>query len=390
MNDVLKFYEQQCPSVLPEFRELQAKGLAHFLDQGFPTRHDEDWKYSAPDLFLKQRFQAEFEALNLPEVKGVVVLPLEDAMQTMREKLHPYLSRFSPITNGFQALNTAMLKTGVVIYIPAGVKIDEPIRLSHQQQTAGKAVYLQHWVIAEAGSEASIIEDYSGQTESFTSNVTEIFLEAQAHVTHVYLQRESLSAYHVSQTSVYQAENSVFHSHVLSTGARWARADLSIALQGSGARCLMNGIYVLSKEQHRDHHTTVRHQVSGCESEQDYKGIVGGVSQAIFNGRVVVDPHAQKTKAMQQNKNLMLSKTAEVDTKPQLEIFANDVVCSHGATVGQLDENAIFYLATRGLDRQAAEQFLMDAFTTENLNLIDAQALRAEVTDHLKTYLKGG
>lgn len=391
MSDVLSFYEKEAKSAhssLPELAKLQGRGLAKLLQIGFPTRKHEDWKYSSPDLFLQQRFKTTSFAFDLPKVEGVTILPFQEALEVMQDKLLPYLSRLFPLEHGFHALNAAMMTSAVVIYVPQGVKVDEPIKLSYEASEQDGAHYLRHWVIAEADAALTILEDYSGSGSYFTNSMTEVFLAERAEVSHVVVQRESQEAFHVSHVFAEQAKNSVFKSHVLNIGGKWVRSDKSIYLKGEGARCLMNGVYALTSRQHMDHHTAVFHEASGCVSEQDYKGILAGPSKAVFNGRVVVAQDAQKTKAEQTNKNLLLSKEAEVDTKPQLEIFANDVACSHGATVGQLNEDALFYFASRGLTREQAIAFLLDAFTASNLALIEDTAMRNAMAVLLKAHLE--
>ena len=200
-------------------------------------------------------------------------------------------------------------------------------------------------------------------------------LAASAKLTHYKIQRESKAAYHLGHLAVKQSAHSQFASHSLSLGGKLVRSDISMYLQEEHAHCLMNGIYAPSEGQHVDHHTTVNHLVPNCSSEQDYKGILTGRSRAVFNGKVIVAKDAQHTDAKQQNKNLLLSANAEIDTKPQLEIFADDVLCSHGATVGQLDEEALFYLATRGIGRLEASHYLIHAFAQDNLRLIPNREL---------------
>ena len=187
---------------------------------------------------------------------------------------------------------------------------------------------------------------------------------------HYKIQRESKLAYHMGHLAVNQAMDSQLDSHLFSLGGKCVRSDITIGLSEPGAQCLMNGVYVPNDLQHMDHHTLVTHEAPNCRSEQDYKGILNGHSRAVFNGRVVVAKGAQHTQAKQQNKNLLLSIDTEIDTKPQLEIFADDVVCTHGATVGQLDEEAIFYLATRGIGRADATRYLVKAFTVDNLRIL--------------------
>ena len=204
-------------------------------------------------------------------------------------------------------------------------------------------------------------------------------LGEKAQCVHYKIQREGKLACHIGHVAVNQLAHSEFASHSFSFGGKLVRSDLSINLLQEYAQCLMNGIYIPNEGQHVDHHTIVNHLLPNCRSKQDYKGILNGHARAVFNGKVVVAKDAQHTDASQQNKNLLLSANAEIDTKPQLEIFADDVLCSHGATVGQLDEEALFYLATRGIDKIEASRYLVHAFTEENLRLIPKQKLAAWV-----------
>ena len=228
----------------------------------------------------------------------------------------------------------------------------------------------------EENSALNLVEEYKGDKICYlTTSITEIILKAHAFVTHYKIQNESKEAYHLGHVAVAQYRSSHFINHVLSTGAKLSRGDLSIYLQEEKAKCFMNGIYAPAEGQHIDHHTDVHHLVPSCISEQDYKGVLKKRARAVFNGKIIVAPGAQHTIAKQNNKNLLLSASSEVDTKPQLEIFADDVVCTHGATVGQLDEEALFYLATRGIDRGQAIQYLTGAFAKDNLHYIAHQPL---------------
>ena len=240
------------------------------------------------------------------------------------------------------------------------------------QQTANQASYVRNLIIAEPGACATIIEDYQGTSNTvyFTNAMTEVHLGANAHLTHYKIQREGRAAYHVSEVAVEQAANSTFDSHSFSVGGQWVRSDTVVSLNESGADCKLNGVYAPSNGQHIDHHTCVFHNVPNCTSDEDYKGILSGQSRAVFNGKVIVAKGADKTTAKQQNKNLLLSLGAEIDTKPELQIFADDVVCSHGATVGQLDETALFYLEARGIDPVDARRMLVQAFATDNLRRV--------------------
>lgn len=409
MNEMLAFYQQQAKkelSTLPWLAEMQSKALVKLARHGFPTRRDEEWKYTNVDSLLKQPFARQELETNptmpvrsdlpvqqqlfiqngiisgaqelLKQVpKGVLLLPLATALTEHAELVKPYLGKILEQEHGFHALNTACIQCGLFIYIPKGVSINEPIALIHHQDRNQQAVHLRHLIVLEAASELTLIEDYSGAADSayLTNTITEVVLGAGAKLTHYKMQRESKKAFHIGHISVKQAKGSHFASHSLSLGGALVRSDLSLFLQEEQASCLMNGIYAPAEGQHVDHHTTVHHLVPNCSSEQDYKGILKGRSRAVFNGKVKVAKHAQKTDAKQQNKNLLLSAQAEIDTKPQLEIFADDVVCSHGATVGQLDEDALFYLASRGIDRLEASQYLIHAFAQNNLQLIPHRAL---------------
>ncbi|KTD65945.1 Fe-S cluster assembly protein SufD [Legionella shakespearei] len=417
MNEILEFYQQQAKeqlSTLPWLAQLQTKALAHLNRSGFPTRHDEEWKYTLVDALLKQPFTWQRAATvsgdgyrsdmpvkqqlviqngmvvgnnewinHLPA--GVLVLPLATALTTHEALIKSHLGEVLQQEHGFHALNTAMIHCGVLIYIPKGVCLEEPIALVHAQDQEHQAVHLRHLIIAEAGSQATVIEEYRGEEgcSYLTNTVTEVLTGSKAQLTHYKIQRESKAAYHIGHVSVKQAAHSQFASHSLSLGGKLVRSDLSFYLQEEHAHCLMNGIYAPAEGQHVDHHTTVHHLVPNCSSEQDYKGILTGRSRAVFNGKVIVAKDAQHTEAKQQNKNLLLSANAEIDTKPQLEIFADDVICSHGATVGQLDEDALFYLATRGIGRLEASHYLIHAFAQDNLRLIPNR----ELADWLGTLL---
>ena len=404
MNRMLDFYQEQINanlSSIPWLAQMQTAAFKQFSHVGFPTRHHEEWKYTSVDSFLNQAFAkpqdqstAEpftpftvefkqqlsicnglihtFDRLLKQLPAGVLVLPLTQALQSHTALIEPYLGSLLKPEHGFHWLNVAMIQCGLFIYIPQGVSIEEPIALRHYQDKPNQALHLRHLIVMEPNSQASIIESYEGaqDTSYFTNTVTEVFLAPRAALTHYKIQNEGKSAYHIGHLSVKQSAQSQCNSHSLSLGGKLVRSDISLYLQEEEAKCLMNGIYAPNDKQHIDHHTTVEHLVAHCQSEQDYKGILRGHSRAVFNGKVKVAPQAQQTKAKQQNKNILLSNTAEIDTKPQLEIFADDVVCSHGATVGQLDNEALFYLQSRGMSPDEASDYLIKAFAWDNLNRI--------------------
>jgi Fe-S cluster assembly protein SufD len=398
MNEPLEFYKDQAKTLLsnvPWVAEWQTKALNEFSRVGFPVRKDEEWKYTALNSFLEHHFIGKtgekakvdpssplkssititnglISIPDLPLPKGVIILPLVQAFIEHADLIQQYWDRDKHHIHGFHALNTAFLHTGLFIYIPKGVHLEKPLHISHYQDKNQGAHNLRHLIIAEANSELALIEDYYGVADTvyFTNTVTDIALQATAKITHIKLQRESKAAFHIGLINVKQDKASQFDSHSISLGGKLVRSDLDIHFAGEQAQCLMNGIYVPTEGQHVDHHTTVHHAVAHCSSRQDYKGILTGRSRAVFNGKVIVAEDAQHTDAKQQNKNLLLSTGAEVDTKPQLEIFADEVTCSHGATVGQLDEDALFYLATRGIAREEASAYLVHAFAADNLQYL--------------------
>jgi Fe-S cluster assembly protein SufD len=404
MSEALEFYQQKAQegfSTIPWLAEIQHKGLQELATYGFPNRHNEEWKYTLVDAFLKHRFEQKNKQPpaqmptdpGLPQglllsiqngqvfvdktftsqlPAGVIVQSLAEALKEHGDKIKSYLGKALQHEHGFQALNTAMLGSGIFIYLPAGVRVEQPLILSHWQDQNNQAIYNRCLIIAEEGSQATIVEEYRGAEDCsyFTNTVTELFAATRAKIVHYKIQREGKSAYHIGHLSVQQASSSQFESHSLSLGGKLVRSDLTLRLEEENAACLLNGIYAPTDGQHIDHHTTVYHLVPNCQSEQDYKGILNGRSRAVFNGKVIVAKDAQHTQAKQQNKNVLLSANSEIDTKPQLEIFADDVICTHGATVGQLDEEALFYLATRGIDRHEASKYLIQAFAANNLRLV--------------------
>jgi Fe-S cluster assembly protein SufD len=424
MSEILEFYREQAKTssfTAPWLVSLQNQALDDFSHQGFPSRKHEEWKYTTLDAFLQQRFYnpshlssaSQDDLLNVLPIgrqlvicdgkitsnlkefsqqlpRGVMVLPLVEAIDKYADKVKPYLAKLLKHEHGFHALNTAILQTGLFIYLPQGVCLEEPLVLAHWQTNKEQGVYPRHLIVAESESKATIVEAFNGQDNLnyLTNVVTEIVLAKKAKIVHYKIQNESKAAFHIGHLAIKQAAESQFESHSISVGGRLVRSDISISLEEEQAQCLMNGLYLPRDNQHIDHHTTVYHRVSNCQSTQDYKGVLAGRSRAVFNGKVIVAKDAQHSVARQQNKNLLLSAQAEIDTKPQLEIFANDVVCSHGATVGQLDEDALFYMASRGISPEQANRYLIQAFVGENLSKIPHSEMREWITNLINTQLE--
>ena len=273
--------------------------------------------------------------------------------------------------------------------VPDYLQITAPIRVSFLAKDPLQASYTHLWVLLGKQTRCTLLEDASASASHpyLTNHLTEICLEAGATCTHIALQREGRAAYHLSHVFAYQANDSHFNSHVVNLGGAWVRSDKSIYLQGPQATCTLNGLYALNDQQHMDHHTAIFHEVGACHSQQDYKGVIAGQAKAVFNGRVVVAEQAQHTQAQQHNKNLLLSAGASVNTEPQLEIYADDVRCSHGATVGALNPDALFYLASRGLPLKDATQLLVAGFTAPNLAQLGQPTLETQLAHQLQQHL---
>lgn len=400
MTQVMDFYTKlarQKRSTMPWLAKLQSEALAQLAAQGFPTRHDEEWKYTKVDALLQECFEEEetcaavkqvpavdrapYPALSIQNGKaclsagalaalpaGVIVKPLSQALVEEKEVIVAHFLQRKEDLDAFSALNTAMLEDGLFIYIPQNAQVETPLVLSHWQDLVGTARYLRHLILVEEGAVATIIEDYAGAPQSayFTNAITEISLKPGAVLTHIAVFRDGDAAYHIGQTRATVEKDARFDSHVFALGGKLLRRDLTVHFADEYGTCLLNGIYAPTAG-HMDHHTTIVHQYPHCQSKQDYKGVLKGHAHAVFNGKVFVAPGAYQTQAEQQNKNLLLSSAAEVNTKPQLEIFADDVMCTHGATVGQLDEEALFYMAQRGIAADEAARFLIRGFIEENI-----------------------
>jgi Fe-S cluster assembly protein SufD len=309
---------------------------------------------------------------------GVRVGALAAALKTDGGRLEPYLARLASFEqNVFVALNTAHLRDGAAVVISKGEVCEKPVHVLHIATQAGAAVYPRCVVIAEAGAECTLIEEYEATSEDayLTNAVTEIALAPGARLRHIKLQRESGRAFHIATCAVAVSKDASYTSHTVSLGARLSRYDLSVALNGEGAFAQMDGLALISGRQLADTHTLIDHSQPNGRSVQLHKTIVGGAAHAVFNGKIFVRPGAQLTDSSQQSRNLLLSDKATVDTKPQLEIFADDVKCAHGATVGQLDAEQLFYLRSRGLPDTVARNLLTYAFGASVIERIPVRSL---------------
>jgi Fe-S cluster assembly protein SufD len=331
---------------------------------------------------------------NLPP--GVVASSLAEALRNGSDLVQRHLSRYARIDESpFTALNTAFFRDGGFVLIPAGVDLPLPINLVFVTtgEAAGGVNHPRNLLVIERNSRASVVESYvtlAPGARYWTNPVTEVWTGANSWVEHTRIQRESEAAYHVGTTQAEVSRDSHYRSFSMAMGAALARHNLNARLADQYAEALLYGLYITHGEQLVDNHTVLYHDHPNCRSWEVYKGILDGRSRAVFNGKVMVRPEAQKTDAKQTNRNLILSDFAKVDTKPQLEIFADDVKCTHGATVGQLDEVALFYAQSRGLPADEARRMLTYAFAAEVINEVSLEPVRRELNRLLLERLDEG
>ena len=412
-------FEQRVEAKSPAWlNSLRRAGNAHFAELGFPTTEDEEWRFTNVRAIAELQPQAapsnarlskadiakfdynELRARRLvfvdgryhPELSepgtaaGVSVLNLATAIQADESLLTQHLGRYARYDdNAFAALNTSMIEDGAVIRVSKGHVEKEPIFLLFIStgRIAGAVANPRILVVAHERSEAKVIEKYVtlGDQPHLTNVVTELLLDESARVEHCKLQDESLNAFHIATIQGYQKRNSHLLTHSISLGGAITRNNVIPVLDAEGCECIMNGLYLGRDTQLVDHHTAIHHAKPNCNSHEFYHGILDGKSQGVFNGKIFVRPDAQKTDAKQTNRNLLLSDEATIHTKPQLEIFADDVKCTHGATVGQLEDEHIFYLRARGIGLDMARKMLVHAFASDIVNRITIEEIRAELDD---------
>jgi FeS assembly protein SufD len=405
-------------SGLPWLRRLREEALSRFADLGFPTERDEEWKYTRVAPIEKRRFvlaQPVFNGVSVREIEpfifaemachrlvfmnghfhcdlsrlralpqGVFLGSLAHALEQEPEALQNTLAHYvDGGIQGFVALNTAFMQDGLYLRLPKDTVIAEPIHLLYLSTSPAQPVvaHPHNLIVADEGSQVTLIEHYVGLTDSeyFNNVVTEIAAGNNSSIEHYKLQQEHPNGFHIATIKIHQGTNSRFMSHNLSLGGALTRNDLRVALDAEGAECTLNGLYMVGGRQHVDNHTRVDHTKPRGSSREWYRGVLDGRSRAVFNGKVIVHQDAQKTDAHQTNKNLLLSREAEVNTKPELMIYADDVKCTHGATVGQLDPDIMFYLRTRGISEQAARALLTHAFATDILNRLSLAPIRNHI-----------
>jgi Fe-S cluster assembly protein SufD len=402
--------------------ELRREAVKRFDAKGFPTTDEEDWKYTNVAPIARADFApASADAANLdggtgvepfiyaearesrlvfvdgkfrPEhsstaalPSGVVAVELGEALRGVHaETVRPHLARATEETrDGFELLNAAFLDAGAFILIPAGVEVAAPIHLLFLStaRTGQRATFPRVVVVAESNSSATLIESHTGADEAtyLTDAVVDVSVGAGARLAHYKVQHEGAQGFHVAATRAALERDASYDLTTITLGARLSRHGIEVLLEHEGAECWVDGLYLVGDGQHADTHSLIDHRRPHCTSHQNYKGILDGKSRAVFNGRVFVRRDAQHTDAVQSNKNLLLSPEARVDTKPQLEIFADDVKCAHGATVGQLEEEQLFYLASRGLHTETARNLLTYGFAEEIVEKIRIDSIKAQLDE---------
>ena len=400
----------QGPSQPRWLTQARESAMAQFERLGFPTTKLEQWRFTSVAPIAERTFAlagdgdgkvdaTQAAALSAPVAhvvcvngrfspklssvdklpKGVQVLSLEAALSANPELVEPYLGKLSLTQTGaFTALNMAFLRDGVAVILAPGVLLQQPIEVvfASVSEGRGSVSHPRLLIVAGEGSQATVLERYIGTGASFTNAVGEIWLGANAVVDHYKLQEESPDAFHIASMFLHSARSGNFSSHSLTFGGGLVRNDVVAILDGEGIDCTLNGLYVGRDQQLIDNHTTIDHAMPHCGSHEIYKGILAEQSRAVFNGKIIVRPDAQKTDAKQTNKALLLSDDANINTKPELEIFANDVKCTHGAAIGQLDETAMFYLRSRGLGVSEARAMLVHAFAGDILNRVKIAPVR--------------
>jgi len=408
-------------------RQLRRQAIDRFASLGFPTIKMEEWRFTNVAPIARTDFNLtperdgidpgdlapyryadsiqltvvngylirEFSDLRcLPE--GVRVCSLAECLENHPELIDEYLGRHAGFDeHAFVALNTAFFRDGVFVHVPKGVIVERPINLVNIARPTGDqpvAMFPRNLFVAQESSQVTLVEQFAtvGEGPYLTSPVTEVVVGDNAVVDHYKLQRESTDAFHMATFQIHLGRDGNFSSHSISWGGGLVRNDVNAVLDGEGSEATLNGLYMVEGNQLVDNHMRVDHAKAHCDSHELYKGILEGKSRAVFNGRIYVHPGAQKTDAKQTNRNLLVSQDALCNSNPQLEIFADDVKCTHGSTVGQLDDLGIFYLRSRGIGEEAARSLLTYAFAADIVERIKVTPVRQDLEEFLFRRLPKG
>ncbi|MBW3518830.1 Fe-S cluster assembly protein SufD [Flavobacterium sp. NKUCC04_CG] len=417
---------EQRVDVNSELHNLRLDALKTFENQGFPTKKDEAWKYTSLNALLKNDFSVlpkSEKAIDFKDVKkyflndvdtyklvfvngvfssylsstthdGIDVCLMSSALNKPKYKMiiDTYFNMAADKTDSLTALNTAFSLEGAYINIPKSKVVDKPIEIiNFSTANSEQALFTQprNLVVVGENAHVQIIERHQSLSDNtvLTNSVTEVFAHKRAIVDYYKLQNDNQTANLIDNTFIVQKQESVVSVHTFSFGGKLTRNNLNFSQDGERIDSTLKGITIIGDKQHVDHYTLVSHNQPNCESHQNYKGIYDGASEGVFNGKIYVDRLAQKTDAFQQNNNVLLTDKATVNSKPQLEIFADDVKCSHGCTIGQLDHDAMFYMQQRGIPKKEARALLMYAFTNEVLSSVKIPDLKEKVSKLIATKL---
>jgi len=383
-------------------KELKQKAEADFKANGFPTTKEELWRFTDVSRVANAKFSNEWKSAQVdfrPLDKIVVVfengkwsreksklngLPIGVRICSILDSADPRIGTLADLQSAFVAANTAYFSDGAFIEVADGVDVETPIHLVFLADAEGVAFHLRNLVSVGKNSKVTVVEEYlSDQSDLiyWTNSVTEVFVADGSLVDHFKIQRESAAAFHFQTLEAHVGSAAVFSNHAVTLGSALGRNDIRGKLTGEGGEAICNGLYLLKDKQHFDTHLFMDHAVPKCNSHELYKGILSDKARAVFCGRILVKKDAQQTDAIQNNRNLLLSRGAKVNTLPQLEIYADDVKCTHGATVGELDDEALYYLQTRGIDPKQGHSMLTFAFANEVLDEVKCRTV--------KTYVEG-
>jgi len=420
--DLAQAQAPQLPGAkVPWLSGLRRNALERFMTEGWPTTRHPDWRHTSLGfmqqhqftgtvggastfslnayaqgqggywmVFVDGRFAAGLSRIaDLPA--GVCIAPLAQVMAGDPERLEQVLGQADQ-GGSPQALNLAMAADGVFLEITAGVSLPEPLHVVHVASSPLAASFPRHVALLGQGAQAVLVEHYVGTSESATLTNASLlgYVQRDARLTHLKLQQEHQQAFHLASIDIQQEQGSTYESHSLSFGARLARNDISTRFNGPRCHTLLNGLFYADGRRHVDHHTRIDHAQPDSTSQEHYRGILADSAQGVFTGRIQVRPGADGTDAVQRSDNLLLSRTARVTTQPELEIYADDVKCAHGATVGQIEEESLFYLRSRGLSEAHAQGVMTYAFAAQAVKRIGLEPMRRRIASTVQGLLPGG
>lgn len=392
-------------------KDLREGGIARFGDLGFPNMKQEAWRFTSVAPIAEGSFELAKPPARIPQLEDIrpflvfeagyrlvfvdgffqpsLSTPFFDDIQSLahvvthrQDLVRQYLGKYAATQDRpFSALNTAFVSDGAFVHVPAKATVAEPIQLLFLATGKQVVTHPRNLVVIEREARAAIVETYASLDQGvyWTNAVTEVVVGEGGRVDFHRVQRESNRAYHVAATQTYQGRDSTVNLHTVAFGGALARHDIGAVMAGPGGRLILNGLYLLAGAQHADHHTTIDHAADHCESHEYFNGVLDGHSRGVFTGRIIVRPGAQKTDSKQTNNNLLLSADAHADSQPQLEIYADDVKCTHGSTVGPLDPRVLFYLRSRGVGEHEARRLLTYGFAVEILGRMEVAPLRAQL-----------